>query len=175
MFSHWAYVLIGRDGTGKTMFQRRLLYHLCERRYGRLPINVRSVVTHPRAPKGFRTIFTANRSYQEKKWLYKSVENYFRHERFFKDADVCILSSHPVQEDAVAMIGQLRRRCYNVAAVFWSNAYSDSCREIALLQWDEVLWIENPHLASPEAVEEQLDHLANQFAQFLVARAHTQG
>jgi len=106
--------------------------------------------------------------------LYKSVENYFKHERFFKDADVCLLSSHPIEEDVSAMIGQLRRRCYNVAGVFWSNAYGREVEDIALLRWDEVLWIENPPLANDDRIEQQLDRIANQFSQFVVARAHIQ-
>src|SRR6266478_589014 len=79
MFSHWAYILIGQNDTGKTTFQRHIAFHLCGVRYSRLPSNVVNTITHPRCPKGLKTLFTSNRSFQEKKSIYKSVENYFTH------------------------------------------------------------------------------------------------
>jgi hypothetical protein len=172
MFSHWTYLLIGRNQTGKTSFQRRLAYHLCGVQYERLPSNVLNNVTNSRSPQGLRTIFTSNRSYQEKSSEYKSVANYFR--KFFKDADVCILSSHNRRRDASQMIRQLRQRCYNVAGVFWSNGFDDEAQSIALLPWDEKLWIDNPVLRGEEAIERQLDRIAKEFSEFIIARSQAQ-
>src|SRR5258708_7624772 len=135
MFSYWAYILVGANDTGKTHFQRSLIRHLCAIRYDRLPINVVNAVNHPRAPSAFKTIFTMNRSYQEKISLYKSVERFFKREEFFKDADVCMLSSHLSENDISEMITHLKKRCYNVAGVFWSNSYSHRTGEIAVLPW----------------------------------------
>jgi hypothetical protein len=172
MFSYWAYILIGRNETGKTTFQRQLIHHLCGVRYDRLPINVVNSITHPRCPRGLQTIFTSNRSYQEKLSKYKSVSRYF--ERFFNEADLCILSSHARKSDLSEMIHQLRRYFYNVAGVFWSNADDDQARNIALLPWDEVLRINNPTLENRQAIEKQLDRLAMEFSEFIIARAQVQ-
>ena len=173
MFSYWAYILVGPNDTGKTHFQRSLIGHLCGVHYERLPINVVNEVNHPRAPRAFKTLFTMNRSYQEKVSLYKSVERFFRKKEFFKEADACVLSSHLSEEDVSEMITHLKKRCYNVAGVFWSNAYTRRTAEIALLPWDEKLWIENPRRRTDQ-VDAQLDRLAEHFSQFLIARAHTQ-
>lgn len=173
MFSYWAYVLVGANDTGKTHFQRFLIAHLCNIRYERLPINVVNEISHPRAPKGLRTLFTMNRSYQEKRTLYKSLKQFFSKKEFFKDADVCILSSHPSEEDLAEMITHLKQRCYNVAGVFWSNSYDRRARQIALLQWDERLWVENPH-RPPDELEAHLNHIANSFSQFLISRSYSQ-
>jgi hypothetical protein len=175
MFSHWAYILIGNNNTGKTSFQRNLVAYLCGLEYERLPRNVVYDVVHPRAPKGFSTMFTCNRSYQEKMDEYKSVENYFR--EFFKEADICMLSSH-TDNNAIQhveeMIRQLKRRCYNVAGIFWSNDYGKEAQDIALLPWNEVLWIDNPFLNGADAVDEQLDRISRHFSEMLIARAYAQ-
>src|SRR5208282_1268449 len=114
MFSYWAYILVGNNETGKTSFQRNLVSHLCGKRYSRLPLNIVKNVTHPRAPQGLKTIFTANRSFQEKLSTYQSVDNYFKH--FFEDADICLLSSHTsgkAKQHIDEMIQHLKRRYYN--------------------------------------------------------------
>ncbi|MGB8541026.1 MAG: hypothetical protein WCD49_05235 [Candidatus Acidiferrales bacterium] len=172
MFSRWAYILIGQDRTGKTSFQKNLIFYLCNERKRRLDTDIVTDITHPRAPKNLLTIFTCNRSYQEKLKQYKSIDNYFK--RFFKEADICVLSSHTSHKSAqhvAEMIRKLKRRCYNVAGVFWSNAYDQNAREIALLPWNEVLWIENPILTGDEQIAAQLDQIALHFAEFLIARA----
>lgn len=175
MFSYWTYILVGRNATGKTTFQRHLVYHLCGRRLQRLRRNVVNNITHPRAPRTLLTLFTSNRSYQEKETQYKTVPNYFH--RFFTEADVCILSSHtqdPARRRIAEMIRELRRRCYNVAGVFLSNAWDDEAREIATLRWDEVLWIDNPLRESSRVIDEQLDGIARQFSDLILARAQLQ-
>lgn len=173
MFSHWAYVLLGNNNTGKTSFQRYLVEALCAERYQRLPRNVVKTITHPQAPKKLRTLFTANRSHQEKLGEYKSVPNYFRN--FFKDADICILSSHthgPSLQHVEAMLQELKARYYNVAGVFWSNDAGPDTEAISLLPWQERLWIENPPLSNEARITEQLRTIAAEFAEMLVRRAY---
>jgi hypothetical protein len=171
MFSYWAYVLVGEDETGKTTFQRNLIRFLCGQQYNRLPSNVVNGITHPRCPRGLETLFTANRSFQEKKSKYKSIENYFAH--FFKDADLCFLSSHSRQQDVAEIIRQLRRRCFNVAGVFWSNAYREEEQEIVALPWTEVLWIHNPPLRPAPEIDDQLMRIAQEFCEMLISRAQS--
>jgi hypothetical protein len=175
VFSHWAYILIGENNTGKTSFQRNLVSHLCGKRYMRLPRNIVKEINHPRAPKALATIFTCNRSFQEKRSEYRSIEYYFKH--FFQDADVCVLSSHThgkSAEEIAEMIQMLKRRCYNVAGVFWSNSFDGKAREITLLPWSEILWIENPAVSGSTQIDEQLDKIARHFSELLIARANVQ-
>ena len=175
MFSNWAYILIGNNNTGKTSFQRNLVSHLCGQTYARLPRNTVLNITHAQAPRSMATIFTCNRSFQEKRSEYKSIAHYFKH--FFKEADVCILSSHANGASAAQvadMINKLKRRCYNVAGVFWSNAFDADAKEIAQLPWNEILWIENPILNGADQITAQLDQIAKHFSELLIARARTQ-
>ncbi|MBI3285813.1 MAG: hypothetical protein HYZ65_13340 [Burkholderiales bacterium] len=175
MFSSWAFILVGDNNTGKTSFQRFLVEALCGERYDRLPRNVVKSVNHPRAPKKLTTLFTANRSYQEKMAEYKSVENYF--DSFFKDADICILSSHSHDtsiQHIQQMMTELAARAYNVAVVFWSNDFGADAKKISALPWQERLWIENPYLDNTEEISEQIKTQAYEFAEILVARAYVQ-
>src|ERR1039458_4265016 len=64
-----------------------------------------------------------------------------------------------------------KRRYYNVAGIFLSNAVDKEAREIALLPWSEVLWIENPELSGEGRIAAQLDGIAKDFSEFLIARA----
>jgi len=175
MFSHWAYILVGNNDTGKTSFQRNLVSHLCGQHYTRLPRNIVSDITHQRAPKSLATIFTCNRSFQEKLSEYKSIDYYFKH--FFRDADVCVLSSHThgdSTQEVAQMIQSLKHRCYNVGGVFWSNAFDDEAQEIALLAWNEVFWVDNPILPDAAQISAQLDRIAKHFSELLIARANVQ-
>lgn len=175
MFSTWAYILIGNNNTGKTSFQRNLVAELCNEHYKRLPRNVVKQISHPRAPRKFATIFTCNRSYQENIKEYISVENYFEH--FFKDADICILSSHThgdSYDHIEEMIRQLKFRCYNVAGIFWSNGFDKEAQKISLLPWQERLWIDNPLLEDQRKVPAQLVRVARDFAELLLERSHAQ-
>jgi hypothetical protein len=175
VFSHWAYILVGENNTGKTSFQRYLVSHLCGKRYDRLPRNIVKHIQHPGALKAFATIFSCNRSFQEKRSEYRSIAYYFKH--FFKDADVCVLSSHThgkSAEEIAEMIQMLKRRCYNVAGVFWSNSFDDEAREITLLPWNEILWIENLTIRGSSEISAQLDTIAKHFSELLIARANVQ-
>jgi len=175
MFSRWAYVLIGNDKTGKTSFQRNLIDELCNEKKDRLTPNTLYRISHPRAPKCLQTVFTCNRSYQEKIDKYISVENYFK--EFFREADICFLSSHtegPAHEDIEEIINQLKMRCYNVAGIFWSNSFNKEAMRISLLPWQERLWISNPRFDSKEEISAQLIRIAHNFSELLIQRAHTQ-
>jgi hypothetical protein len=61
-----------------------------------------------------------------------------------------------------------------VAGIFWSNGYDDEAQRIALLPWDERLWVDNPELRSNQAIQEQLDRIAKEFSEFIIARAQAQ-
>lgn len=176
MFSNWAYVLIGDNNTGKTSFQRYLVEALCGHYYDRLPRNVVKPITHPRAPKRLEALFTANRSYQEKVDEYKSIENYL--DKFFEDADICVLSSHShgsAIDEIREMFRGLTFRGYNVAGVFWSNEFGSNARKISReIPWQERLWIENPKMKSMQKVPQQIKAQAFEFAEMLIARAHWQ-
>lgn len=175
MFSYSAYILIGNNSTGKTSFQKHLLKHLTNKTYSRLPINLKAEIDHPRMPRGFETIFTMNRSYQEKSDLYKNVPRFFK--KHFKYANICILSSHASGrciDDVGLMIDFLRENCYNVYGVFFSNAYgADAMNICRSLDWDERLWVKNP-LAKGERVQVQLTRLGQEFGEMLIARAQIQ-
>ena len=171
MLSYWAYILIGNNDTGKTGFQKYVVSELCDQQYQRLPRNLMTEITHPRMPRGVATLSTMNRSYQEIA-DYEDVAKFFRNH--FKEAEICILSSHahkPAIDDLKEMIRELRHRAYNVAAVFFSNGYNEDAAEISLLDWDERLWLNNPPAESDSEIQTQIQRLAKEFAQLLIARA----
>ena len=172
MFAYWAYVLIGNNDTGKTSFQRNLVFELSGVLKGRLATNLRSIITHPRMPRGVETLSTMNRSYQEKIADYGSVSDFFANH--FQDASICILSSHthaPAERHLQEMITELRLRHYNVAGVFFSNGNMDEASKISLLDWDDRLWVENPRTETSEQFDVQIRQVANEFSQLLIARA----
>ena len=176
MFSSWAYILIGDNDTGKTSFQRYLVEFLCNQIYKRLRTNKTRQITHPRAPRKLETLFTANRSYQEKIGEYKSVQNYV--DNYVDDADICVLSSHAhgnCIDDVREMITLLSARGYNVAGVFWSNAFDNSSQAISRdLPWRERLWVENPIVDSQKSALLQIKRQAAEFAELLIERARIQ-
>lgn len=175
MFSFWAYILLGNDKTGKTTFQRLLTNELCLRNSQNLKPNFCGEIQHPRMPSGLETISVMNNSYQEKKHIYNCVDDFFK--SHFKEADICILSSH-VDGNCIAeieeMMANLRSRAFNVAAVFFDNAWDSDCAKIANLNWDEKLWVQNTPLRSPDAIDAQLSRLAREFASLLIARSALQ-
>jgi hypothetical protein len=175
MLSYWVYVLLGNNDTGKTTFQRKLVWYLCHQpkgwtEYKNFPSNRIHQVAHPRAARPFETLFVAGRSVQEFK-KHSSVDDFFRHS--FKDAHVCILSSHINPNDvqtAQRMIEYCHDEKYNVAGVFWSNSQSQATTQFARLGWDERLWIDNPKSAN---WERQVERLAMGFGDMLVARSYS--
>lgn len=174
MLSYWAYILIGNNDTGKTCFQKYLVSELCGREYKRLPRNLVTDIVHPRMPRGISTLSTMNRSYQEVP-KYGNVANFFQYH--FAEADICILSSH-VQKPAInqlsQMIRELRLRAYNVAAVFFSNGFNKDAANVSLLKWDDRLWLDNTLANSDAVIHLQIERLAKEFAQLLIARAAQQ-
>jgi hypothetical protein len=172
VLSYWAYILIGDNDTGKTSFQKYLVSDLCNQQYERLPRNLLTDISHPRMSRGAATLSTMNRSYQEKITEYGDVAGFFQ--GHFEEADICILSSHaqvPAISDLREMIRELRLRAYNVAAVFFSNGYSDDAAQISLLDWDERLWLDNPPADTDADIQAQIERLAREFTQLLIARA----
>jgi hypothetical protein len=186
MFSKWAFILVGNDKTGKTSFQKFLIEALCNIELDRLDCDKISYIAHSCAPEKLKTIFTISRSYQERRHVYKSVEDYFK--LFFQDADICILSSHSHDDsilDIEKMMHELKTKNYNVAGVFWSNCFNEDERKISALPWQERLWIKNPHIDMKQnkektkeeieaEIKEQIKKQAYAFADILIARAHTQ-
>ena len=65
------YILIGDDLTGKTTFQKDLIFHLCGIEKIRLDTNLINIINHPESPRKLKTLFTMNRSIQEKMGEYK--------------------------------------------------------------------------------------------------------
>jgi hypothetical protein len=173
MFSYWAYILIGNNDSGKTTFQKRLAHLLCgkERDLPRLDSNVLWPIVHPRMPKGFVSMFLIGRSYQERLSDWGDVPSFFQTQ--FKEASICILSSHTdgaCQGHIGEMLEHLRSRRYNVAGVFFSNAFNAAAKKIALLDWDERLWVDNPNVES-NRFDEQISRRASEFVEMLVARS----
>lgn len=175
MFSHWAYILIGQNNTGKTTFQRFLVEEFCAKHYKNLPRNFHGAVTHPRAPRRLGSFFAMNRSFQEMKGQYKTVPSFFA--RGFKEADICFLSSHADAasvSDVQQMIEHLHKRCYNVAAIFFSNGFDNEAPQISCLPWQERFWIHNPERMDKARMQGQLQATARDFTQLVLNRTATQ-
>ena len=175
LLSRWLFVLIGNNYSGKTSFQRHLISYLCDRSYVKLPRDTAFPVQHPRAPRNFATLFCANRSYQEKRSENGTVENYIT--SVVDDADVTIVATHAGindMQDVKDLLRFGRRRGYNVAAVFFENALSDTTTDISEFDWQERLLIRNPTVKAgdrqQEKIQEQLQLAAVQFGDLLIAR-----
>ncbi|MCW3074262.1 MAG: hypothetical protein JWP69_1331 [Flaviaesturariibacter sp.] len=172
MIAKWAYILIGDDQTGKTTFQKWLIWHLCHiNKFDRLHVNQVHPIAHRDAPRKFKTLFTMNRSVQEKMAdTYLSMENFFT--SHFHDADVCILSSHAHGQsinDISFMINALGDRYYNIGAVFFSNHLNANTQAIARLPWQERISVRNP--TNSEGWEDQVDEAAHYFSEMLIRKA----
>ena len=146
MIKKTAYILIGDDKTGKTTFQKYLILHLCGiDKFTKLNTNLVHSIIHPESPRKLKTLFTINRSVQEKMGDYKTIDNYF--DKFFKNADICILSSHSHGnsiDDIRRMIERLNEKFYNVESVFFTNHLNSNTQEISKLNWQSRNLIENP-------------------------------
>lgn len=166
-----AYILIGDNDTGKTTFQKYLIWFLCGiDKFNKLNTNLVHPINHRDAPRKLETLFTMNRSIQEKMGDYKNVDNYFH--SFFRDADICILSSHshsPCIDEIREMIIQLNRKYYNVSSVFFSNHLNPATEEISTLNWEERIIINNP---SAEDWETQIKNGAEYFSQMIIRKSH---
>jgi hypothetical protein len=172
MITKTAYILIGDNDTGKTTFQKYLIWHLCEDdKFSKLNTNLIHHIKHRDSQRKLRTLFTMNRSMQEKMAdTYETIDNYFR--TFFKDADVCILSSHshnPCIDDIRQMIVHLNNKYYNVSAVFFSNHLNTFTEEISQLNWQERILIDNSY--SVEHWEDQINKGARYFSDMIIRKA----
>ncbi len=140
-----------------------------------MPRNYYGSIIHPHAPRQLDSLFAMNRSFQEMRSDYDTVEDFFS--EGFEDADICLLSSHADSEsmdDIQQMIEQLQYRCYNVAGVFFSNGFDDNAPEIARLDWQERLWVTNDELSDSKDIDTQLHTIAREFAELLLARSRSQ-
>lgn len=172
MIAKTAYILIGDNNTGKTNFQKYLIWHLCgDDKFNRLHTNLVHNINHRDSPRKLKTLFTMNRSIQEKMTdTYLTIDNYFL--SFFKNADVCILSSHshnPCINDIRQMIEHLNKRYYNTSVVFFSNHLNTSTEEISQLQWQERILIKNP--TNDEKWEEQINNGAKYLSETIIKKA----
>jgi len=171
MIKKTAYILIGDDRTGKTTFQKYLILHLCGvDKFTKLNTNLIHEIIHPESPQKLNTLFTINRSIQEKMSEYKSVDQYFNN--YFKNADICILSSHShgnCIHEISNMIEILNGKYYNVEAVFFTNHLNSATYEISKLNWSGRNLIENP--INYENWESQIELGAKLFGDLLIRHA----
>ena len=115
--------------------------------------------------------YITNYNKHKKKEEYKSVHEYF--EKYFKDADICILSSHLVVADVAEMINEAKARFYNVSGVFFSNsieAEKNLNSEISKLDWDKRIVLENPLVESggEDEISWQIEKMAEYFTNYLL-------
>lgn len=165
------FILIGDDKTGKTTLQKLLIEKICNHHYTRLPTNLEFAILHPEIKRKYKTISFANRSYQEKRSEYGTVEEYF--ENHFKPCDISIISSHLIPDEVLEMIRNGKKRFYNVTGVFFSNSIDadlETNSQIAVLEWDEKLLIENMTIEDEELIEKQLNDIADNFVTLLANR-----
>jgi len=151
------FVLIGNDKTGKTTLQKLLIEKMCGFGYDKLPTNKKFDISHPEIKRKYITISFGNRSYQEKIGDYGTVDEYFQNH--FKPADISFISSHLVEADINQMINCGKKGFYNVIGIFFSNSIENSHienRDIALLDWNERLLIENPLTGDNGEIDKQL-------------------
>lgn len=160
----WAYVFIGDGNTGKTTFQKELLYHVTGARYIRLDCNLEFSINARFGARNAQTISFMNRSIQEKLEDYKSVENFFI--SYFNSADIAILSTHVCKSDIEIMLAELKKRFYNVCGVFFQNSVSQNSQNevISMLEWQERYFVKNPVVSDEADWNNMLEKSALEFA-----------
>lgn len=164
------FILIGSDRTGKTTLQKLIIEKLCEQSYDRLPTNLGLDITHPEIKRKYKRISFGNRSYQEKKEDYGTVDEYFKN--YFNDCDISFISSHLVPVDIEEMIKNGRKRFFNIFGVFLSNSIEGNSNlnsQISEFNWNERFLIEN-QLVEQDRIERQLDRIAESFVDLLINR-----
>jgi hypothetical protein len=164
------FILIGDDRTGKTTLQKLLIEKICGQSYGRLPTNLGIDITHPEIKHKYRRISFGNRSYQEKKDDYGTVDEYFQNH--FNDCDIAFISSHLIPDDIAEMIQNGRQRFFNVFGVFLSNSIESNRNlnsQISAFDWNERFLIENP-IVGQDRTERQLEIIAENFVDLLINR-----
>jgi hypothetical protein len=166
------FILIGDDRTGKTTLQKLLIEKICNQFYDRLPTNLRFNILHPEIKRKYENISFGNRSYQEKIGDYGMVDEYFKNH--FNPADISIISSHLNIGQISEMIRNGKQRFYNVTGIFFSNSIEINQitnSQIALLDWDEKLVVENVITENQQFIDRQLNAIADNFVIFISNRA----
>lgn len=164
------FIIIGDDRTGKTTLQKLLIEKLCNTSYDRLPTNISLEITHPEIKRKYKRISFGNRSYQEKRSEYGTVEEYFSNH--FNDCEISFISSHLVANEIDQMISQGKRRFFNVNAIFFSNSINQnllSNSQISEFNWDERFLIDNP-LVQEKSIHNQLNLIAENVVDLLINR-----
>lgn len=165
------FILLGNDMTGKTTLQKLLIEKICGHTYDRLPTNLRFDISHPEIKRKYQNISFGNRSYQEKIGEYGTVDEYFQNH--FNPADISIISSHLNLGHITEMIRNGKQRFYNVTGVFFDisiNTNPAINSQIALLDWNERLVIENPITEDERRIDRQLNAIADNFVVFISNR-----
>ena len=158
------FVLIGNDRTGKTTLQKLLIKKLCGIDYTTLKTNLAFDINHPEIKRKYNKISFGNRSYQEKKEVYESVDGYFANH--FNEQKIAFISSHLNESDIEEMLTNGKRMFYNVIGVFFTNSIEQNVtlnRNVSELNWDERLVIENTISDNSEIIDEQLEKIADNF------------
>jgi hypothetical protein len=174
------FILLGDDKTGKTGFQKKVITDMCGvRSPKRLAVNTIHKINNQHVSRKFETLFTANRSFQELRRKYGSLDEYF--DEHFRDADIVILSSHITERGATLtaevqdMIHHGHGRLYNVCGVFFENSVDIdevSNSELGRLNWDERWYAANPHSDDEAAIERQIQAAAREFVYMIAQRSH---
>lgn len=165
-------ILIGNDQSGKTTIQKKLARKLTDAPVGRLDINKPFMITHPEIKRKYNKVSFGNRSYQEVKDRFSSVDEYFKNG--FNEQKISFISSHLNEPDIEEMIVQGKRLFFNVYGVFLTNSIQENDwskqvnKSISELHWDERLVIENPILEDHSTLDDQLDKIADSIVAYLV-------
>lgn len=163
------FILIGNDRTGKTTLQKLLIEKICGYASKKLSTNKLFDIIHPEIKIKYQTISFGNRSYQEKRNDYGTVDEYFQNH--FQQADISFISSHLLEADIRQMINNGRQRFYNVAGIFLTNSIESNQAgnsQISLLDWNERFIIENPTTEDNNQIDKQLNSIADSIV-FLLA------
>lgn len=174
----WAFVLIGNDRTGKTTFQKHVVNIFTDQqRHQRLDCDLIFKISHPEISIKINSLMIGNRSIQERiPKAFLSIQEYF--EKHFKDADICIISSHLSMANLKEIIDSCHKKFYNIGAVFFSNSIGNSNtselnRDASLLQWDRRFLVTNPLQEDQKVIDEQIRLAAESFSEMIIKRSST--
>jgi len=167
------FILIGDDCTGKTTLQKLIIERLCGLKYETLKVNLGFDIMHPEIKRKYEKASFGNRSYQEKKGTYNSIEEYF--DKHFNPTDIAFISSHLYPNDIEEMIQKGKEQFYNVYGVFFSNSIENNRivnAQISALNWDERIILDNPITDDHNKITSQLVTNADSLIFFLINRTN---
>ena len=169
------YIILGNENTGKATLQTFLIERLFGSKiHSRLPASLMFEITHPEMKKKYRTVSFTSRSYQKKRDIYGSIDDFF--DKHFAAADICFISSHLIAGEITQMITHAKQRFYNVNGVFLSNSIEKNASEnsmISTLDWDERLVLENSYIDEDhQTIENNMNSIADNLVLFLINRAN---